>query len=289
METTHDAHWIRHRRRARGRAHWHARMADEVLRFVLVTLLLLILVRPIGVIVGLVWGFGIARRLVHGELEPRLVRGELRRCRHEGCAQTRERTEREGEPSALAEQMGDDPAAGRALDWARTALEELSEGEGAASPPGRRDRVRVSDLVEDVVDAAEPRAERHGLRVRMEIDAEGVVETDAARLKAVLLELVGESIRALRRGALGPGLVSVQMGEDLSGSEVWVRIRDDRRDGAAGARGVYGSRPVAGLPGATLETQASPKNGVERILTLPKHAKPSDRSAAPGSGDGAAA
>jgi len=41
---------------------------------------------------------------------------------------------------------------------------------------------------------------------------------------------------ALRKGALGPGLVAVQMGEDLAGSEVWVRIRDDRRDVLASTR-----------------------------------------------------
>jgi hypothetical protein len=130
--------------------------------------------------------------------------------------------------------------------------------------------VRVSDVVEDVVDACEPRAERSGISFRLEVDAEGEVEGDARRVRAVLLDLVGESVRALEAGARGAACVRVQMGENLAGSQVWVRIRDDRLAAAPGARGLYGSRPVPGLAGATLETHASRERGVERILTLEK-------------------
>ena len=111
------------------------------------------------------------------------------------------------------------------------------------------------------------------------MDAEGEIESDATRLKAVLLDLVNESVRGLRRGARGPARVTVQMGENLAGNQVWVRVRDDRLDAGAGARGSYGSRPVPGIAGATLETQASPRNGVEKILTLEK--RPIHRTANP--------
>jgi hypothetical protein len=75
------------------------------------------------------------------------------------------------------------------------------------------------------------------------------------------------------------------MGEDLAGSEAWVRIRDPRAqrlEGAEGTRGIYGSRPVPGVPGATLETRGRPGHGVERILTVPKRgagrrSRPSER------------
>jgi hypothetical protein len=271
METTHDAHVFSHRH-AHRRAAWRTRMADELLRYLAVTALLLILVRPIGVIVALVWGLGIARRYWRGRVGPRLhrrfVREELRRCGHGACAEPRERPPR-ARPEALAREMGDDPAADRAVGWARSALAELADTE-AAPRPGDVALVNVSDLVEDVVDVCEARAARDGIELRLELDAEGEAETDRHRLKAVLLDLVNESVRGLRRGARGPARVTVQMGEDLAGRQVWVRVRDDRRDAAGGARGTWGSRPVPGLPGATLETQASPKHGVEKILTLSK-------------------
>ncbi|HKJ25974.1 MAG TPA: hypothetical protein VKB65_14200 [Myxococcota bacterium] len=285
METTHDAHLFTHRR-AHRRAAWRTRMADELLRYLVVTALLLLLVRPIGVIVALVWGLGIARRYYRGRVGPRLhrrfVRDELRRCGHAACADDLRGRPHRARPEALAEEMGDDPAAGPAVDWARSALAELADTEEAPRPADAA-LVNVSELVEDVVEVCEARAARDGIEFRLELDAEGEAEADRHRLEAVLLDLVNESVRGLRRGARGPARVTVQMGEDLAGSEVWVRVRDDRRDPADGARGTWGSRPVPGLPGAMLETQASPRNGVEKILTLEKNP---ERSPV---GDGAAA
>jgi len=290
METTHDAHVFSHRR-AHHRAAWRTRLADELLRYLVVTAVLLLLVRPIGVIVALVWGLGIVRRYYRGRIGPRLhrrfVRQELRRCGHGACPDEGERRGDEGErrararPESLAEAMGDDPAAGRAVDWARSALAELADTEHASHPAdvARVDGVKVLELVEDVVEVCEARAARDAIDFRLELDAEGETETDPVRLKAVLLDLMNESVRGLRRGARGPACVTVQMGEDLAGREVWVRIQDQRRDEADGARGTWGSRPVPGLPGATLETQASPRNGVEKILTLKKSPTPARAAA----------
>jgi hypothetical protein len=293
METTHDAHLFSHRR-AHRRAAWRTQMADELLRYLVVTALLLFLVRPIGVIVALVWGLGLARRFYRGRIGPRLhrrfVRDELRRCGHGACADAGPGRARRERPEALAAEMGDDPATEPAVGWARSALAELADAEGAPRPDALA-WVNVSDLVEDVVDVCEARAARDGIDVDLEIDAEGEAESDPHRLKAVLLDLVNESLRGLRRGARGTARVTVQMGEDLAGSEVWVRVHDERRDAADGARGAWGSRPVAGLPGAMLETRASPKSGVEKILTLAKHprresARPAPEGARPdGAGD----
>jgi len=315
METTHDAH-VFSQRRAHRRAAWRTRLADELLRYLVVTAVLLLLVRPIGVIVALVWGLGIVRRYYRGRIGPRLhrrfVREELRRCGHGACRDDGERPGDEGKrrararPESLAEAMGDDPAAGRAVDWARNALAELADTEDAPRPAdvvrvnqmnprvnqvsprvnqvsprvNRIDRVKVSALVEDVVEVCAARAARDAIDFRLELDAEGQTETDPVRLKAVLLDLMNESVHGLRRGARGPARVTVQMGEDLAGREVWVRIQDQRRDAADGARGTWGSRPVPGLPGAMLETQASPRNGMEKILTL-KKSPTSARAAAP--------
>jgi hypothetical protein len=280
METTHDAqHWAH--RCAHRRAAWRTSLADELLRYVLLCALLIFLVRPLGVIVALVWGFGIAQRVFRGEFEPRLhrhfVRSELRRKGQRGWRDagpesrpgSSERLAHAESPEGLAHEMGDDPRARAPLDWARTALEELADHEHGALSGARP--VRVCDVVEDVVEAFEARAEREGISFRVEVDADGEVEADARRLRAVLHDLVGESVRALQRtGARGPARVHIDLGENLAGSQVWVRIRDDRLGAAAGARGLYGSRPVPGMPGATLETQASPQSGVERILTLEK-------------------
>jgi len=272
METTHHAHSHPWTQRREQRCVGSEALPDELLRYVLVCALLLFLVRPIGVIVALVWGFRIARRLRRGELEGG---SRARRRRRHGRRPEEPAPRRASGPERLAREMGDDPRSDGSLDWARTALDELAAHErGAPSDARSRDSsdapVRVSDVVEDVVDAFEPRVERSGISFRLEVDTEGELLGDARRVRAVLLDLVGESVRALEGGARGPACIRVQMGENLAGSQVWVRIRDDRLDAAPGARGVYGSRPVPGIPGATLETHASRERGVERILTFEK-------------------
>lgn len=285
METTHEALEFdepRARRHARMRADERMRIADELLKYVLVTTLLVVLVRPIGVLVGLIWGLGIVRRLYHREVSPklrrRMVRREMRRACGRGQRGDDRPRRRRDRREVLAEQMGDDPRTRSALEWARGALDELDAADPEAGPP--ETVVRIADVVDEVVDAFEPEAERIGASFRVDVDADGDLPGDPARLKALLLDLVGESVRALADGACGPARIHVEMGENLAGSEVWVRIRDDRADAAGGARGTYGSRPVAGIPGAILETQASPTHGVERILTLRKQARKPARSAA---------
>jgi len=105
METTHDAH-VFSQRRAHRRAAWRTRLADELLRYLVVTAVLLLLVRPIGVIVALVWGLGIVRRYYRGRIGPRLhrrfVREELRRCGHGACRDDGERPGDEGKRRARA-------------------------------------------------------------------------------------------------------------------------------------------------------------------------------------------
>jgi len=276
MDAAHDAVFDR----AERRAAWKVRLADELLRYVVVTMLLVLLARPVGVIVGVVWGLGIVRRLYHGELAPKLRHRWLRRelARHGRAPRSRCGRDGDGPPARreraderLARRMGDDPRAGSAVDWARTALAELEDAPRPARGGGGV--VSLADLVEAAVDRFEDEAARDGIGFRVEIDADGYVAGDRGRLAAVLRDLLGGSVRALRRGARGRPEITIEMGEDLAGSAAWVRIRDPRREaapGADGARGVYGSRPVPGVPGATLEIQASPGRGVERILTVPK-------------------
>ena len=284
MDTTHETvhHW------ARERAAWKVRLADEITRYAIVTAVLVLLVRPIGVIVGLVWGLSIARRLYRGEVEPKLrrrwMKAELRRHRRACSRKAREGRgnwldahergiappERDVDPSEhLARHMGDDPDRRRPYAWARTALAELDAVERDAERPGAAPGVvRMSDVVEDVVEPFEARDD--GIDWRVDVAAEGRIEGDPERLRAVVRDLLVESADAVRGDAQGRPGVWIEMGENLAGSEVWVRVRDNRAEPADGARGYYGSRPVPGIPGATLETQCGADRGVDRILTLKK-------------------
>jgi hypothetical protein len=82
--------WREYRRRYRRARHIAESRTDlslELMKFVLVTLLLLVFVRPIGVIVAIVWGLKLLRRYSHAyghtELRRRWIDRELRRDRPE--------------------------------------------------------------------------------------------------------------------------------------------------------------------------------------------------------------
>jgi hypothetical protein len=74
--TTRDA-WRRERRHyriARARAEQRASLAVDLVKYLVVTLLLLLLIRPIGVIVAIVWGLRLLNRYSRSRLYPDLRR-----------------------------------------------------------------------------------------------------------------------------------------------------------------------------------------------------------------------
>jgi signal transduction histidine kinase len=196
---------------------------------------------------------------------------------------------------SLVQQMGEDPASVENVEYARVALDELGRVERSVSHLLRfaRDEeihleeVRMAAIVQDALAALADRTAQLGVEVQPEIDAEGVMIGDPEKLRRALLNLVGNALDALAESGTASPRVQVQTGDNLAGTEVWVRVRDNGpgMDDEALARiwspfhtskeagtglGLAITRKIVEAHGGTIEVSSSVGKGAEFVLSFPK-------------------
>jgi signal transduction histidine kinase len=197
---------------------------------------------------------------------------------------------------SLVQQMGEDPNAQDNVEYASVALEELQRVERSVSHLLRfaRDedvslhQIRLADVVEGALGVLSERADKEGAELRYEVDSEGELEGDPEQLRRVVLNLIGNSLDALRDAKAEAPRVDVQLGDDLSGSEVWLRVRDNgpgipedererifrpfhtSKDSGTGL-GLAITKKVVEAHEGTIEVNEAPGGGAEFLVTLPKH------------------
>ena len=232
---------------ARRRAVRRVDLLGELLRYGLVCGLLWVFAPPIGWAVAFFWGIGLARRSFGLIAAPRLGRGW---------------TERELERAASKR----DP------------------DESAMAPPSRRIReaqarlaeIRIEDVVDSALAARADRIAQSGIELRRETDAPGALLGDPVLLERALADLLDRALDDLEARDGRPRL-GVEVGENLAGTEAWVRIRGRADPASQGPSEPPAARVVPALArrlaealGGTLEECSSPATGFELLLTLPK-------------------
>ena len=196
---------------------------------------------------------------------------------------------------SLVQQMGEDPAAPENVEYAHVALEELDRVERSISHLLRfaRDedvemrRIRMADVLDSALESLRERATRLGVEVQRELDHAGELVGDPEQLRRVIVNLVGNAFDAFEQAGTKRPRLGVQAGENLAGTEVWVRVRDNG-PGIEPERlpkifsPFYTSKPqgtglglalakkVVEAHGGTLVAQSRPGAGCEFLLTLPK-------------------
>jgi signal transduction histidine kinase len=306
-------------REARWRAERKVRLAREGGRFALVVVPLLIFLPPVGLVVAFCWGTGLARELWSVLVEPRVRRRFLEAEVRQQVSATlsQERSELEGHHArsleqlaagvaheirnpitaakSLVQQMEEDPRAAENVEYARVALAELERVERSVSHLLRYAReeetelapVRMADVVDSALETFRERAARSGIALRYEHDRVGELRGDAEKLRRVVINLVGNAFDALEAARTPEPRVEVALGENLAGSEVWVRVRDNGPGLDAEAREklwtpFYTSKPAGtglGLAitkklveahGGSVEVASQPGRGAEFLVTLPR-------------------
>jgi signal transduction histidine kinase len=206
--------------RARSEAERRADLFEDLARFLLVVGLLFWFVRPVGVVVGLVWGAKLLRRYADLELLPSLRRRWIEQ------EVARERAERGGDardPEAardVVERIGDDARSADNLRRARRALESLRALEREAAAPRE---VSLGELVEGALVANGPRLRSSQVDVVRELE-DARVHGDPVALERVIGELVESAVDATVRAAPAERRIAVRAGENLARTEAWVRI-----------------------------------------------------------------
>jgi len=203
---------------------------------------------------------------------------------------------------SLVQQMGEDMAASENVEYAKVALEELDRVERSVSHLLRfaRDEemrmveLRMADVVESALETFRDRIERAGVRVERSLDCQGAMIGDAEQLRRVAINLVGNALDALEEAATPDPRIDVEVGENLAGSEVWVRVRDNgpgidrdarekifsplytsKADGTG--LGLSISRKLVEAHGGAIQLAAAPTQGTEFLLAFPKQPRREER------------
>ena len=290
--------------------------------------------RP-AMIVALGWGIGIACHyfgaVVAPEMRRRFLEREVKRQVAEDVPRARQdlsvRHERSLEDlsaqvaheirnpitaaKSLVQQMGEDPTAGENVDYAKVALEELDRVERSVAHLLRfaRDEdlrlreVRLSDVVDSALESFRDRLGNGAVQVDTEIGTHAVLRGDPDKLRRVLINLIANALDAVS-GVREPRLL-VQAGENLAGTECWVRVRDNgpgidpdalskifspfytSKESGTGL-GLAISKKVVDAHGGSIEASSEPGDGTEFTITIPKRPA-SPEPAASGSGPSAPA
>ncbi|WP_394841129.1 ATP-binding protein [Pendulispora brunnea] len=196
---------------------------------------------------------------------------------------------------SLVAQMGEDPSSPDNVEYARVALEELDRVERSIAHLLRfaRDEeivmgdTKMSEIVDSALESFRDRFARGNVVVKRAIDTDGAMRADAEKIRRVVINLVQNALDALEEGSVLDPCIEISAGENLAGTEVWLRVRDNgagipperlpqifqpfytsKKTGTG--LGLAVSKKIADAHGGSLEAFGAPGTGTEMTLTLPK-------------------
>lgn len=309
-------------REASRRADEKVALSRELLKAAVITAPLLLFVFPAGLLLSIYFAVKFGRRAFQLFYEPRLrarfMQEEVDRRVRSHVSTERRNLEGEHHRSlqqlsasiaheirnpitaakSLVQQMGEEAGGVDQEEYARVAVSELERVERSISHLlrfAREEEMRVEDVVmEDVLESAletfRDRAARGGITIVRQFDVEGVLRGDGEQLRRVVINLVTNAIDALEEGETDQPEIRVSMGENLAGTEVWVRIADNgrgiddetrerifdpfftSRDDGTGL-GLALCRKIVDDHGGSIELESTLGEGAEFFLTFPSAAR----------------
>jgi len=198
---------------------------------------------------------------------------------------------------SLVQQMGEDPASRENVEYAGVALEELDRVERSISHLlrfARDEEIRIGDLsLTEVADSAletfRDRLTRSGVTVERSTDSECWMEGDSEKIRRVLINLIGNALDALDEAGLREPNLEISAGENLAGTDVWLRLRDNgpgispevqarifspfyTSKPAGNGLGLAISKKVVEAHGGSIEVESEPGGGCTFLVSFPKRA-----------------
>ena len=198
---------------------------------------------------------------------------------------------------SLLQQIAEDPTSDDNAEFGRIAAEELDRVERAVSHLLRYAReeqlrfreIRLEDVVRSALESLRDRLAISPVEVRTDLDGGGELRADPEQLRRVVANLVGNAMDSLEDIGLTSPTVDISIGENLAGTEAWLRVRDNglgvpeterdliftpfhtTKDEGTGL-GLALSRKVVQAHGGRLELNPDCVEGAEFVITLPKQA-----------------
>ena len=301
----------------------------DLVKACLIALALLIFVPPLGVIAGIYYLITRGRRFYRVMIEPgmrdRLVRDEVDKRLNQSVHAERRVLEDQHARSleelsasiaheirnpitaakSLLQQMGEEPEASENVEYARVALVELERVERSVSHLlryARDEELRMSDVklvevLESALETFRERSARSKIEIVRAFDCEGAVRGDPEKLRRVAINLIGNAMDAVDDANIDDPRVEVAMGENLAGSEVWLRVSDngvgidpETRDkmfspfvtskASGTGLGLAITKKLVDAHGGQIEVISELGQGAEFVVTFPKRL-PTARSSNP--------
>ena len=269
--------------------------------------------------IGFWWGFGLFWHFFGGVVGPwvrnRFVDAEVGRQVHRNVTQERRTMEtRHGRSleelsssiaheirnpitaaKSLVQQIQEDPSSEENAEYASVAVKELDRVERSISHLLRYSRdvemrfeeTDLRDIVDSALDTFRDRFKRMAVDVRREADSSGPVHGDPEQLRRVVINLVSNALDALEESEEPELRLDVTVGENLAGTEVWLKVRDNgpgmekkiaskifnpfftTKETGTG-QGLALARKVIDAHGGSIEVETASRRGSEMIVTLPK-------------------
>jgi signal transduction histidine kinase len=136
---------------------------------------------------------------------------------------------------SLVQQLGEDPGSAENVEYAGLALSELDRVERSIShllryardEEPRLESLELRAVALAAVEGIRERAASSGVDLRIDFDRHGEVRGDFEKLRRVIENLIANAIDALVEAQVVAPRVEVLGGENLAGSEVWLRVIDN--------------------------------------------------------------
>ncbi len=197
---------------------------------------------------------------------------------------------------SLVQQMGEDPGSHENVEYAHVALEELERVEKSISHLLRFAReegfqaepLELREVVRGALETFRERIDRERVEVRLRTDGAPEIQGDPEKLRRVVINLIGNGLDAMR-DAKRP-VLEIECGENLAGTEAWLRVRDhghgipetqradiwspfySSKDEGTGL-GLALTKKIIEAHGGRIELE-SPSDGAAFLVTLPTPAAP---------------
>ena len=196
---------------------------------------------------------------------------------------------------SLVQQMGEDPASDDNLEYAETALSELDRVERSIShllryardEEPRFQRLELRSVAMAAVEGLQERANSAGIELAIEFDLPAEIRGDTEKLRRVIENLILNALEAISTADVAAPRVSILGGENLAGSEIWLRVIDNgpgitpedreriwspfyttRQEGTG--LGLALSRKTIEAHGGRIEFVSEAREGTEFVLSFPK-------------------
>jgi len=311
-------------REARRAAEHKIRFFQHLVSYTFVILFLLFVTRSafVATVVGLGWGIGLASHffqvIVAPSLRQKWVRDEVERQVARMVSRQRVALEDEKLRSleelsasiaheirnpitaakSLVQQLGEDPSSSENVEYANIALQELDRVEKSISHLLRYAReeemhpqqMKLVDAIESALETLRERLVAANVKVRRDFDSSGELIGDREQLRRVFINVIGNALDAFAEAKTPSPSLAIGVGENLGGSEIWARVRDNGpgMDAETQARifkpfftskangtglGLAITRKLVDAHGGAIEVSSTPGQGSEFTLHFPKQAQ----------------